>query len=65
MFLMILWKPVCDVPGLGSNRSRLLAGRAPACPSRSYRPAAHRTHGSFFPDWPTNQMRQELTSDKN
>lgn len=51
---------MCDVLGLGSNRSRLLAGRAPVCPSRSYLPAAHRTHGSSSPHWPTREMRQEL-----
>lgn len=44
-------------PGLGSNRSQLLADKAPACPSHSYRPATHRTHGSFSPYWPTRQIR--------
>lgn len=53
---------MCDVLGLGSNRSRLLAGRAPVCPSRSYLPAAHRTHGSSSPHWPTREMRQELNN---
>lgn len=56
---------MCDVLGLGSNRSRLLAGRAPVCPSRSYLPATHRTHGSSSPHWPTREMRQELDSDVN
>lgn len=51
---------VCDVLGSGSNRSRLLAGRAPVCPSRSNLPAAHRTRGSSSPHWPTEEMRQDL-----
>lgn len=51
---------VCDVLGSGSNRSQLLAGRAPVCPSRSNLPAAHRTRGSSSPHWPTEEMRQDL-----
>lgn len=59
------WKPefrrvlcllMCDVLGLGSNRSRLPAGRAPVCPSHSYLPAAHRIRGSSSPHWPTNEI---------
>ena len=57
---MILCSLMCDILGLGSNRSRLLAGRAPVCPTRSYLPAAHRTHGSSSPHWPTEEMKQEV-----
>lgn len=49
---------MCDVLGLGSNRSRLPAGRVPVCPSRSYLPAAHRTRGSSSLHWPTEEMRR-------
>lgn len=38
-----------NVLGLGSNRSQLLVGRAPVCPSRSYLPIVHRTHDSSSP----------------
>lgn len=52
-----------DVLGLGSNRSQLLVGRAPVCPSRSYLPIAHRTHGSSSPPLPKTEMSQEQDSD--
>ena len=50
---------MCNVLGLGSNRSQLLAGRAPACPSQSYLLRAHRTHGSSSPPWPTGETNQK------
>lgn len=52
-----------DVLGLGSNRSRLLAGRAPVCPSRSYLLEAHRTHDNSSLPWPTREMSKQQDSD--
>lgn len=57
----VLWSLKCDVLGLGSNRSRLPGGRVPVCPSRSYLPAAHRTHGSSSPHWPTTEIEMNYT----
>lgn len=62
---IVLSSVMCDVLGLGSNRSQLPAGRAPVCPSRSYLQAAHRTHGNFSLHWPTEEMRQKLDSENS
>lgn len=51
--------------GLSSNRSQQLAGRVPACPSRSCLLTAHRTHGSSSPLWPTRQKNKNGCASKS
>lgn len=51
------------VLGSGNSRSQLPAGRAPACPSRSYQQVARRTRGSSSPPWPARDRRWRRLTD--
>lgn len=48
-------------PGWGRSRSQLLAGKDPACPTRSTQPTVHKTHGSFSLPSPTRTKMHSLT----